>query len=81
MYHRLLLPSIAARFKFDVSLSSVDDAVVVTQEAFGDDRQESSFGGVFVSDPPGTGDHEGDWDIRDTLSGLSIGREKYHVVL
>lgn len=49
LYHGLRLPSITARFESDFLLSSLDDALTVTWEAFGEDRPDSSPGGIVPS--------------------------------
>lgn len=69
VYHECRLPFIAARFKYDVCLRSLDDAVTATQETFGDQRPDSSPDWIGVSASKVFGDEEGDWDIGNVLSG------------
>lgn len=61
MYHKLLLPSPLARVKSDVKPSSLDDAVMATREAFGDQRLDPSPGGIVESILTVTGDDGGAW--------------------
>lgn len=62
-YHERWLLSISVRFKCVVRLSSLDDAVTVTPDAFGDERSVSSSGGNIVPVRTVACDDEGDSDI------------------
>lgn len=59
-YHERLLPFIAVHFKSYDQRSSLDDAVMVTREAVGNEHPDPSPGGVLVSAPTVAGDDEGD---------------------
>lgn len=75
VYHEIRLPHIAARFKSEVLLRSLDDTVVATRKAFGDERPNRAAGGVIVSVPTVSGDKEGHWDFAYMLLASSYGRE------
>lgn len=80
-YHERRLPPIAVRFKYDFLLSSLDEAVTATREAFGYECLNPPPGGVVLSAPTAAGDHEGDWDFGDIPSGWSPEREQCHMIL
>lgn len=48
VHHKPRLPSFTVRLKFDVWLSSLDDAVRATRESFGNERSDPSRGDVVV---------------------------------
>lgn len=60
VYHQSWLLEIAVRFRADVRLISVDNAIVSKWEALGDEQPDSSPGGVIVSVPPAARDDEDD---------------------
>lgn len=59
VYHERGLRSIAAFFEFGVRMSSLDEAVVATGEAFVAERLDLFPDGVVVSAPTVTGDYKG----------------------
>lgn len=63
VYHERQFPSIAVRFKSDICLSSIDDAVTAIWEGFGDNLPHHSPGGAVISDMKIEGDKEADWDF------------------
>lgn len=80
-FHERQLPSIAVRFKSNVRLNSLDDAVTAPRDSFGDEHPNHSPGGVVGSVPTISGSDGGDWDLGDMPFGLASGFEKRGIVL
>lgn len=80
-YHERRLPSIAVRFRSDVRLSSLDDAVETTGEVFGDEYLDCSPDFFVVSIPKVPGDDKGNLDFGGMPWGSSSGREQCRMVL
>lgn len=71
--------AIAARFKSDVWLRSLSDAVLATRKAFGDEGRQSSPGGVAVLPPTAVCDDASDLDFKDWPSGLAFQLRQRHM--
>lgn len=59
IYHEGPLPAILVRYKADVCLSSIDDAILATRKVFGDEQPDPSPSDIIVSVPTAVGDQEG----------------------
>lgn len=81
MNHERRLLSTAVKFKSIVQLSSLDDGVAATPEAFRDKCPNRSPGVVVISGPIVAGDNKGDSDFRYMPSDSSFGREQRRTVL
>lgn len=63
MYHERSLPAIAVRFKSNVRLRSIDDAIVVAWQALGAEQPARYHDGTFVYVTLATGDDECEWEL------------------